>query len=291
MFDRSWAVVCRDSARPVGFIYSSRAPEQDLLNRITPHRNEPITCVANAAQATLEGFRHTECKLSAEPVAYSQFAGRQNDVSYIAEGLAAYDSATLLALKSVLNDSIVDGKIDVASTSVEDPFAFARVQAATLKPDQALAEGYRRNLSGDYAEAAAFFETLQQRTSGMDGENINPEEYLINRALQKSNLGEFAEADNLFEQATELNGADPVTERLRRNFEAMHLLNQGRFDDAVARINVPLKTSLTEQIALTDRLEISDPISSRINGSARSHCSCWARPSESMVTARPHEIR
>ena len=270
MFDRSWAVVCRDSARPVGFIYSSRAPEQDLLNRITPHRNEPITCVANAAQATLEGFRHTECKLSAEPVAYSQFAGRQNDVSYIAEGLAAYDSATLLALKSVLNDSIVDGKIDVASTSVEDPFAFARVQAATLKPDQALAEGYRRNLSGDYAEAAAFFETLQQRTSGMDGENINPEEYLINRALQKSNLGEFAEADNLFEQATELNGADPVTERLRRNFEAMHLLNQGRFDDAVARINVPLKTSLTEQIALTDRLEISDPISSRINGSARS---------------------
>ncbi|WP_417591822.1 CHAT domain-containing protein [Parasphingorhabdus sp.] len=270
MFDRSWAVVCRDSARPVGFIYSSRSSEQDLLNRITPHRSEPITCTANAAQATLEGFRHTECKLSAEPVAYSQFSGRQNDVSYIAEGLAAYDSATLLALKSVVHDSIVEGKIDVASTSVEDPFAFARVQAATLKPDQALAEGYRRNLSGDYAEAAAFFETLQQRTSGMDGENINPEEYLINRALQKSNLGEFAEADNLFEQATELNGADPVTERLRRNFEAMHLLNQGRFDDAVARINVPLKTSLVEQIALTDRLEISDPISSRINGSARS---------------------
>lgn len=270
MFDRSWAVVCRDSARPVGFIYSSRSPEQDLLKRITPHRNEPITCTANAVQATLEGFRHTECNLSAEPVAYSQFTGRQNDVSYIAEGLAAYDSATLLALKSILHDSIVDGKIDVASTSVEDPFAFARVQAATLKPDQALAEGYRRNLSGDYAEAAAFFETLQQRTSGMDGENINPEEYLINRALQKSNLGEFAEADNLFEQATELNGTDPVTERLRRNFEAMHLLNQGRFDEAVARINVPLKTSLTERVALTDRLEISDPISSRINGSARS---------------------
>ncbi len=269
MFDRSWAVVCRDSARPVGFVYSSRSSEQNLLDRIAPYRNEPVTCAASATQASLGAFRHTECRLSAEPVAYSLFLGQQDGVSYIAEGLAAYDSATLLALKSILNDSIAEGSIDVASTSVEDPFAFARVQAATLKPDQALAEGYRRNLSGDYAEAAAFFETLQQRTSGMKGEDINPEEYLINRALQKSNLGEFAEADNLFEQARELNGSNPVTERLQRNFEAMHLLNQGRFEAAVERINLPLQTSLVEQDALTERLEITAPISTRINGSVR----------------------
>ena len=184
MFDRSWAVVCRDSARPVGFVYSSRSREQDLLDRIAPFRAEPISCTANDAQASLSGFRHTACHLTAEPVAYSQIVGQQDGVSYVAEGLAAYDSATMLALKSILQDTIADGKIDVASTSVEDPFAFARVQAATLKPDQALAEGYRRNLSGNYAEAAAFFETLQQRTSGMEGEDINPHEYLINRALQ-----------------------------------------------------------------------------------------------------------
>ena len=269
MFDRSWAVVCRDSARPVGFVYSSRSSEQDLQDRIAPYRSEPVTCRGNDAQATLDGFRHTACQLAAEPVAYSLILGRQDGVSYVAEGLAAYDSATLLALKSILNDAIAEGKIDVASTSVEDPFAFARVQAATLKPDQALAEGYRRNLSGNYAEAAAFFETLQQRTSGMEGEDINPGEYLINRALQKSNLGEFAEADDLFEQARAVNDQDPVTERLQRNFEAMHLLNQGRFNDAVERINIPLQTSLVEQIALTDRLEITAPISTRINGSVR----------------------
>jgi len=269
MFDRSWAVVCRDSARPVGFVYSSRSRAQDLLDRIKPYRADPISCDANEAQATFSGFRHTACHLTAEPVAYSQIVGQQDGVTYIAEGLAAYDSATLLALKSILQDTIAEGKIDVASTSVEDPFAFARVQAATLKPDQALAEGYRRNLSGNYAEAAAFFETLQQRTSGMEGEDINPHEYLINRALQKSNLGEFAEADQLFEQASALNDADPVTERLQRNFEAIHLLNQGRFDDAIKRINKPLETSLVEQFALTERLEITTPISSRINGSAR----------------------
>tara|TARA_R110000787_G_scaffold215191_5_gene324334 strand:+ start:10351 stop:13497 length:3147 start_codon:yes stop_codon:yes gene_type:complete len=269
MFDRSWAVVCRDSARPVGFVYSSRSPEQNLLDRIAPHRNEPVSCATSGAATALGNFRHNECHLTTEPVAFSQFLGRQNGVSYVAEGLAVYDGATLLALRSILNDSIAEGTIDVASTSVEDPFAFARVQAATLKPDQALAEGYRRNLSGDYAEAAAFFETLQQRTSGMEGEDINPHEYLINRALQKSNLGEFAEANDLFEQARELNGADPVTERLQRNFEAMHLLNHGLFDAAVERLNVPLQTSLAQQIALTERLEITDPISMRINGSIR----------------------
>jgi CHAT domain-containing protein len=269
MFDRSWAVVCRDSARPVGFVYSSRSSEQDMLDRIAPQRREPVTCAENQTQASLGGFRHTECHLSAEPVAYSLIRGRQNGISYVAEGLAAYDSATLLALKSILHDSIADGKIDVASTSIEDPFAFARVQAATLKPYQALSEGYRRNLSGNYAEAAAFFETLQQRTSGLEGEDINPDEYLINRALQKSNLGEFAEADDLFEQARAMNIDDPITERLQRNFEAIHQLNQGRFDAAIERINAPLETSLVEQIALTERLEITAPISTRINGSVR----------------------
>ncbi|WP_417622622.1 CHAT domain-containing protein [Parasphingorhabdus sp.] len=269
MFDRSWAVVCRDSARPVGYVYSSRASEQDLLKRIIPYRSESVICTSNETRPTLASFRHTECRLSAEPVAYSLIVGQQDGLTYIAEGLAAYDSATLLALRSILSDSVAEGKIDVASTSVEDPFAFARVQAATLRPDQALAEGYRRNLSGNYAEAAAFFETLQQRTSGMDGEDINPEEYLINRALQKSNLGEFAEADDLFEQARELNTVDPVTERLQRNFEAMHMLNQGFFNAAVERINMPLQTSLVEQRALSKRLEITTPISTRINGSVR----------------------
>jgi CHAT domain-containing protein len=269
MFDRSWAVVCRDSARPVGFVYSSRSPQQDLLDRITPYRSEPISCPTSEMPATLGDFRHAECQLVAEPVAYSLIRGQQDGISYVAEGLAAYDSATLLALKSILDDHIADGKIDVASTSVEDPFAFARVQAATLKPDQALAEGYRRNLSGNYAEAAAFFETLQQRTSGMEGEDINPGEYLINRALQKSNLGEFGEADDLFEQARALNDDDPITERLQRNFEAMHLLNQGHLDAAIERINRPLKTNLLEKVALAERLEITAPISTRINGSVR----------------------
>ncbi len=269
MFDRSWAVVCRDSARPVGYVFASRSSTEDLLERVARQREEAVSCQGSTEDAVVSGFRHDGCRLAAEPVAYSVFKGRQDNTSYIAEGLSAYDSATLLALKSILNDSIAEGRIDVASTSIEDPFAFARVQAATLKPDQALAEGYRRNLSGDYAEAAAFFETLQQRTSGMKDEDINPEEYLVNRALQKSNLSEFAEADALFEEARAINSGNPITERLQRNFEAMHLLNQGLLNEAINRIDIPVQASVLEQSALAERLEITAPISTRINGSVR----------------------
>lgn len=269
IFDRSWAVVCRDSARPVGYVYSARAPGGDLLGRVANLRRDPVSCSSDAAAGSVSGFQHQKCQLASEPIAYSIYQGQQNNNIYVAEGLSAYDSATLLALKSVVGNEIAEGTIDVATTSVEDPFAFARVQASTLKPEQALAEGYRRNLSGNYAEAAAFFETLQQRTAGSDDEEINPEEYLINRALQKSNLGEFAEADQLFKQSREIRTGDPITQRLRRNFEGMHLLNQGRYDEAADRIQKPVESGILKKTALTENLEITVPISSRINADSR----------------------
>lgn len=270
MFDRSWAIVCRDSARPVGYVYSSRSTQDSLRERIQNQRSEAISCPDISSPSGLTEFRHSQCSYASEPVAYSVYQGRQNGTSYVAEGLSAYDSATLIALKSVINDNIAKGRIDIATTSIEDPFAFARVQAATLKPGQALAEGYRRNLSGDFAAAAAFFETLQQRTSGMQGENINPEEYLINRALQKSNMGEFAEADELFLEAENLKTGNPLTERLQRNFETIHLLNQRRYDQAIVRINVPIKVPALDQDALTENLEITAQVSNRLNGSLES---------------------
>ncbi len=266
IFDRSWAVVCRDSARPVGFVYAFRAPEGDVLQRIAEHRNEAVSCPSQPQQAVVGGISRMLCKFSDEPVSYSIFQEQRGNISYVAEGLTVYDSATTLALNSIMSDKIVKGKIDVASTSIEDPFAFARVQALTLKPDQALAEGYRRNLSGNYAEAAAFFETLQQRTAGLDDVDINPQEYFINRALQKSNLGEFAEADELFNRATALDSGSVVNQKLLRNFEAMHLLNQGRFEEAVTRVNLPIAAAELQRDSLVTGLTISQPIAMRING-------------------------
>ena len=269
MFDRSWAVVCRDSARPVGYVYSARDTTESLLDRVSSVREEAVSCQDGKTAMQTGELLKTECRYEKEPIRYSIYQQQRGEVAFQAEGLSAYDDATLLALRSIMSDSIVNGKIDVASTSIEDPFAFARVQASTLKPEQALAEGYRRNLSGNYAEAAAFFETLQQRTSGMKDEAIDPAEYLINRALQKSNLGEYAEADALFAQAAAVNTGNVVTERLQRNFEGMHLLNQARYDEALERIKRPVQTAAFEKQALVNELNITSPIASRINGNRK----------------------
>src|SRR3546814_11154096 len=74
---------------------------------------------------------------------------------------------------------------------------------------------------------------------------LDPSEFTLNRALQKSNLGEFVEADRLFADALALPTSDPVQLRLRRNFRAIHALNQQDYDSAATllRATVPPLTS------------------------------------------------
>lgn len=266
MFDRAWAVVCRDSARPVGNVYSFAETSGDELARIAPHRREQVTCSGQAISAGPGEAVREICRVDGTQLEWSVYRVQRGGTTYVAEGFSAYDSATLLALRSVLDNRIAKGTIDVATTSVTDPLAFARIQAATLEPGQALAEGYRRNLGGEYAEAAAYFETLQQRLSNDDESDINPGEFLVNRALQKSNLGEFAEADRLFIDAIPLTAGDPVAARLQRNFEAIHYLNQGYREEAIERLEQPLETELQDIAIDGDALEISRPIAQRLNG-------------------------
>ncbi len=270
MFDRSWAIVCRDSAQPVANIYAFGGKPVDVRALVSPSHREPIDCTADATAlvAGLAGARQVRCVVRGTRLGWSSIVMVQGDTTYLAEGFAAYDSATLLALRSVLDNHIASGTIDVASTSVADPLSFARVQAETLKPEQALAEGYRRNLGGEYAEASAYFETLQQRLQGSKGDDINPGEFLVNRALQKSNLGEFAEADHLFKQAAPLTTGDPVLERLQRNFEAINLLNQGYVPDALARLDQPISSGLQTMASMGGTLAITQPIAARLNGAA-----------------------
>jgi CHAT domain-containing protein len=269
IFDRRWAVVCRDSARPVATIYAFREGSHDFAALTASDRRDAIDCAeaTTGAASGVSGAQRTLCHVAGTKLGWSMFALNRGGTTWRAEGLAAYDSATQLALRSVLDDAIADGTIDVATTSIADPVAFARVQAITLEPRQALAEGYRRNLGGDYAEAAAYFETLQERLGGDSAEEgINPGEFAVNRALQKSNLGQFAEADRLFTQAAPLTAGDPVAERLQRNFEAINLINQGYVDDAIARLDRPLSAGLAGAAVQGDKLEITAPLAAQLNG-------------------------
>ena len=90
------------------------------------------------------------------------------------------------------------GEVSIATTGAGDPAAFARVQAGTLDPTRALAEAYRRNNAGSYAEAAN-----SSRPSPTWQGPLSRSEALANEALQKSNLGRYAEADSLFVRAAE----------------------------------------------------------------------------------------
>lgn len=272
IFDRAWSIVCRDAARPIGKLYALRGNPAETMARMAGLRKSEADCntaaTSNETVDDLGTISAQQCKLVGAPVGYKVLSKSRGNILWVAEGLSGYDSALKLGLRTIVSDRSISGKVTIATTSIEDPVAFARVQAGTLDPVQALAEGYRRNNSGNYAEAAEFFETLQQRTTGGDGTTTRQVEYLINRALQKSNLGAFAEADTLFGRADQQPTSDPVQLRLRRNFRVMHLLNQQRFSDALKVLDVPISAVAREAKPLGTAVEISAEIAAELNSSA-----------------------
>lgn len=234
MFDRAYTIVCRDAAAPVGTLYALRKGDRDPQTALAQKRLADMECGAATPDEVpaVGGVMLTQCQLNEGKIPWKAYAIERGRTIYVAEGLAGYDSALRLGLQAILADRPVEGEVQVATTAAGDPAAFARVQAGQLDADRALAEAYTRNNSGSYAEAAEFFETLATRE-----DNGRTGEYLINQALQQSNLGNFVAADSLFDNAAPRAAADPVLARMLRNFRAIHLLNQGRPADALTALN------------------------------------------------------
>ncbi|SNS81649.1 CHAT domain-containing protein [Sphingomonas laterariae] len=266
MFDRGYRIVCRDAASAVGALYALRADGGDPLARLAARRAATVEC-APATDATIDGIGAvavSACKDKAAGVDRRLYAVTRGKTTYVAEGLGGYDSALRLGLAAIVTDRPVAGEVQVATTSAGDPAAFARVQAGTLDPDSALAEAYVRNNSGSYAESSEFFETLAQRQGAAAARNG---EYLVNQALQQSNLGNFAAADALFTQAERAIGArDGVTQRMLRNFRAIHLLNQKKPEAALVELDrkVVAMARGSEDNAIADGV-ISPNLADQIN--------------------------
>jgi CHAT domain-containing protein len=270
IFDRAWVIICRDAARPVGHLYSLRGSPDAIAQRLATIRVGEARCDGATGDAALEDLGNvvqTECRLNGADVGYRVYQAHRGRTVWIAEGLSGYDDALRLGLRTVIADRIVPGKIEVATTGGNDPVAFARVQAGSLDPDRALAEGYRRNNAGAYAEAAEFFGTLQQRA---DRGEDRTGEYLINEALQKSNLGQFAEADRLFGEAEKIPTADRVQTRLRRNFRALHLINQQKLSAALAELDRPVTPLSQPMRVIGGAVEIGNEIAAEINAGSAS---------------------
>jgi CHAT domain-containing protein len=238
MFDRGYSIVCRDAAGPVGRLYALRRRGGDPSARLAGLRGGAARC-GEARQVEIEGLGTVEavdCRESASGAGYRAYLIRRGNTLYAAEGLAGYDSALRLGLRSLVADRPVEGEVSVATTEAGDEAAFARAQAAALDPRRALEEAYRRNNAGAYAEASEFFASLSRAETPGAGQA----EALLNQALQQSNLGGIGEAEALFERAAPLAGRDPVLARRLRNYRAMHLLNQLLADEALALLDAPL---------------------------------------------------
>ncbi len=272
MFDRSYAIVCRDAAAAVGQVYTLRARGEDPAVRVAALRAERVRC-ASAETSEIEGIGAIEtlhCRLVAADVGYRVYIHRAGRSVTISEGLAGYDDALRLALRSVIADRVIPGEIAIATTGIGDPTAFARVQAGVLNSQRAFAEAYRRNNAGSFAESAEFFAVLTE--SGSEGSARD--EALVNHALQKSNLGRYGEADQLFAQARTLAGGEPVAARRFRNYRTMHLLNQGLVSEALSELDAPIAGSepsagLAEGVidaATAARLSAESPGAPRLAG-------------------------
>jgi CHAT domain-containing protein len=240
MFDRGYAIVCRDAAAPVGRLYALRVRGDDPGDRLAGARQ--ARC-ASAAATDVEALRRVSvlsCSLG-DGLPYIVYSWRRGDTVFVAEGLAGYDSALRLGLRTLAADRPVPGNVEVALTGAGDPTAFARAQAGALDPARARDEAYRRNNAGLFADSAEFFQALGRAETDGAGRA----EAIVNDAIQQSNLGYFGEADALFAKAAEAGGTDMVVARMLRNYRAIDLLNRGSASDALAELDKPLPAAAT----------------------------------------------
>jgi CHAT domain-containing protein len=244
VFDRSWSIVCRDATRPVGQIYRLR-PGGDIAARVLAGRNELLECAAAGKEIIkdLGPIETRNCRSQASGARWKSYTVVHDGKHVVVEGVAGYDEALQLALRSVVHDQVLKDPIAMPTLDTGTGGSFYRLQAAQADPATRLEQGYRSNNAGAYAEAVEFFDLagglIADSGAGADERNLQ-HEMQINRGLQLSNLGKFGEADAAFSRARAMQVGDPVQARLARNLEAMHEINQSIFTFAQAILDAPV---------------------------------------------------
>ena len=239
LFDRAYLLTCRDAAAPVGSALALRAKiDPGTLPSALP--TGTLACAA-ATEVRIEqvgAVKGIKCRDAAAKLDYLRYAATRGRNHYIVEGLAGYDPALRLALASLMLDRAQAGVVQVATTEVSDPAAFARTQAGSLDAAGARVEAYARGNGSRFAESAEFFENLAGREK--EG-GAALAEALANQGLQQSNLGNFGAAARLLARAdTAAPIGDGVSQRLARNYHAINHLNQRNPAAAMTALDKPV---------------------------------------------------
>jgi CHAT domain-containing protein len=265
LFDRAYLLTCRDAAAPIGSVIAVRR-QVELVGEPSALSTGTLSCKPAGAETinNVGAVSAVHCRDEANGIDYRRYSIEKGETRYLAEGLAGYDPALKLALASVFTDRAQSGAVQVATTDVSDPAAFARVQAGALDPAGARTEAYIRNNAGRFAESAEFFESLAGRSASEVGSLA---EALANQGLQQSNLGNFAGAERLLARAEGAGAqSDGVMQRLIRNYRAMNQLNQHRPDEARAILSTAVAP--VAEVEDADRIRdgiITPPLSQAIN--------------------------
>ncbi|MCT2557462.1 CHAT domain-containing protein [Tsuneonella sp. YG55] len=268
IYDRKWALICRDVTRPVGAAYSWRGAP-DAYDRVAGDRSAELDCGApQAAPGAPPGTTVRDCREAGSGLAWKSYRLPRAGRTTVVEGIAAFDSALRLALASIAENRVVPGTVDIVTTGGAGSLALAR--ASLGEASLLIGQGYRENNAGDYSSAEEYFRPdLIANAAGMaqdPAQRANARhEVLVNRALQLSNMGRYLEAGRIFEEARAMQLRDPIQSRLLRNFEAIDAINRGRL--ALAReILVRPVPELVDPVAAGDgAVEIDRAISNGLN--------------------------
>jgi CHAT domain-containing protein len=246
LFDRRYAVICRDSAAPVGTLWVLKGKSADAApERYVGAGADCRPAAAPASLSGLAGIERRDCNRTGSVLRTDLLIGSRGGRTYVAAGLGAYAKALELGIASLASDAVVPDTVEIPLTSTTDALAFARQQAEAIAADQALAEAYRRSNAGNFAEASEFFAASAAALAGQGAAEAQ-----LNEALQQSNLGNFAEARRLFALSRPSAGSSPVLARLQRNYEGMDALNQRQATRALTLLDTPLAVEFADTEAL-----------------------------------------
>lgn len=257
VFDRRWALLCREVARPIGtawFRHGSAATAD-----VGAGLDEPLDCAAptSAPVAGLAKAQVQACRGRSSGLAYNAYRMPHARGAFFVTGLVAYDSVLTLALKSLATDRLVPGEIAAASLGTGAGAAFFQSRAALVDPQSLLGQGYRQNAAGAYAEAAQLFAAVgSDLGAGAADSAARQHELVINQALQLSNLGQFDQAAVLFGRAAAMPGIDPVQARLARNYAAIDALNRADFAAVPEILARPMPSPAANIVAGDGAVEI-----------------------------------
>jgi len=273
IFDRKWALICRDIATPIGTAYALRGGSAQLA-AVQRQREESLDCSASGAVAVPGiGFANTRrCRAKTSGMEWVLMTRQKGNTLYAVEGYAGYEDVLRLALATLVQDRVQAVEVKVATLGTDESGMMIHAMAKSSDIDTIIGEGYRGNNAGAYGEAAKLFAAAPALIDTNDGKDSSENEsrlhdVMVNQALQLSNLGSFEQAAQLFAKARKIATRDPVQTRLGRNFEAIDAINRGDLAAVGPILDRPMPPMAAPSDASGRSVTIDRPTAAGLNAS------------------------